>query len=200
MKYRKKKKIVEETTLKLPICYRIKKIAFSNHAVERWNQRVGPRANKYSLNALLLDLLRLKRIRFIDHDMAIIDNEIVFYYTYNGTDTSTIVIQTFIGRISLKPLITNKEYVQNRYVFLDVAASVIVKQKFPEITKYQRMQVDETNAQLHFNTLSVEEQRAASWTIAYSFRTSKQQGIVPLDQSQISLIHLNKGSKELYYG
>lgn len=200
MKRKKRKKATEETELKLTIHYRIKKIAFSNHAVERWNERVGPRANKFSLNALLLDLLRLKRIRFINHDMAIIDDDIMFYYTYNGKDTSTIVIQTFIGRISLKPLITNREYVENRYVFLDVPASVIVNQKFPEITKYQRMQIDETNEQLHFNTLPQEEQITAYWMVAYSFSITKQQNVVPLSHSKTFLIHVNKGSKELYYG
>lgn len=201
MKTNKKRKV--EEVQKVPMYYRIKKIAFSNHAVERWNQRVGPRANKFSLNALLLDLLRLKRIRFVDHDMAVIDENIVFFFTYDGNNSNTMVIQTFIGRITLKPLITKKKYIHNRYVFLDVPASVIVQQKFPSISKFERMQIDETNAQLKFNELSVEEQKVASWKVAYSFKTTKDTSVIPIDlgiKPPRYLLQLNKGSKELNYG
>ena len=155
--------------MNLPLHYSIKKIVLTNHAFLRWCQRIAPKADRYFLNTLFLDLLRLKRIRFIDEDTAIIDEDIIFNFLYDSKDKDILVVQTFIGRVSLKTLIMNKEYVQNRYVFLNVEKNIIAKQKIPSITKYERLQIDETNEQLHFNQLSKKDKKVATWNLGFSF-------------------------------
>lgn len=79
---------------------RIKTIQVSDHALYRWNQRVGPLTDKDSLEQVINTLFFqiYSGVEFVSEDVGLIDDDIVFTY-YKENDT--IVISTFYGRKSL---------------------------------------------------------------------------------------------------
>lgn len=131
-------------------------IVFTYHAEQRWNERVGPNASLFQLNELITDLKLLGRISFFE-DFGVIDDEIVFHFAQDNDSPTTLVIQTLLGRISLKPLIREFEHIRNRYVYLDVPSEIIDEQHLPTISEHEREQLKEIKDQLRFNQMSVEE-------------------------------------------
>lgn len=111
-------------------------IEVDSHAFERWNQRVGP----FTTNEILTNVFRVailinpNRIRVLDRNLAILDNEIVFSFEFKD---SILIVTTFFGRVSLKPLLLNVDTLR-RYnsqykeeVVLEIDSSVISKQRLP---------------------------------------------------------------------
>ncbi|WDV09311.1 hypothetical protein [Lysinibacillus irui] len=124
----------EYLDLKLP--KGILDVEVDSHAFGRWNQRVGP----FTTNDILTNVFRVailinpNRVRVLDRNLAILDNDIVFSFEF---DNNTLRVTTFFGRISLKPLLLNVENLRrynSRYkeeVTLDIDSSVLKEQELP---------------------------------------------------------------------
>lgn len=82
-------------------------VIISNHALERWNERIGPMIEHKTLIYTFLRLHKQGRIQYYKGEtlLGVIDNEIVFVYEKNSLNE--IAILTFIGRISVKPKLRN---------------------------------------------------------------------------------------------
>lgn len=91
-------------SLKLP--KEIIEIEVDSHALERWNQRVGPIATDEILTNIfrVAILINPNRIEVLERGLAILDNEVVFSFEIKD---SILKITTFFGRISLKPILLN---------------------------------------------------------------------------------------------
>lgn len=120
--------------LKLP--KGITEVEVDSHALERWNQRVGPIA----LNEVLTNMFRVavlinpNRILLMERGLAILDNEIVFSFECKDC---VFKVTTFFGRISLKPLLSNVDILRKynlRYqeeIDLVIESTVINQQVLP---------------------------------------------------------------------
>lgn len=139
----------------------VDQLVFTNHAVKRWNERIGPNSIWWELNELVTNLHMLGRIRFVE-DLGIIDDDIVFCFTPDQDRPQTFVITTMIGRISLKPLVHEKEYIRNRYIYLDVPEEIIRTQQLPLLSEREQLQLKEIKEQIAFNQLSLSEQETLS--------------------------------------
>ncbi len=106
------------------------------HAFERWNQRVGPITTDEILTNIfrMAILINPNRVRVLDRDLAILDDEVVFSYEF---EASILKVTTFFGRISLKPLLLNIDTLRRynqRYseeVDLSIDSEVINQQGLP---------------------------------------------------------------------
>lgn len=134
----------------------INEFIFTEHAVIRWNERIGPYSSWQELNNLALNLYLLGRIRFID-DLGVIDDEIVFCYSINSQ--REVIIQTVLGRLSLKPLLYELDNIRNRYVYLDVPEEVLQEQSLPIINEWERQQLKEIKEQIRYEQLSEIEKK-----------------------------------------
>ncbi|WML46737.1 hypothetical protein RCG23_13910 [Neobacillus sp. PS3-34] len=77
-------------------------VKISEHAFERWNQRVGPFFTRVEkLERLVFALLSLPlRIEWLSPSLGIIDSDILFIYEARE---ETLLIKTFYGRCSFHP-------------------------------------------------------------------------------------------------
>lgn len=82
-------------------------VIISNHALERWNERIGPMIEHKTLYYYFLQLHKQRRIQYYKGRtlLGVIDNEIVFVYEKKSWDK--IVILTFAGRVSVKTKLRN---------------------------------------------------------------------------------------------
>lgn len=116
---------------------RIKEIVVNNHCVQRWNERVGPKLEKEELELLFNQLLQIPyRITTLSNEIAIIDDDIVFIYKFEG---NKMIILTIYGRLSLKPSLQNldrlKVFNYNHYdrLNLSLPERVLEEQIVPPI-------------------------------------------------------------------
>ncbi|MFC7373063.1 hypothetical protein ACFQPF_15590 [Fictibacillus iocasae] len=73
----------------------------TNHAVDRWNERIGPLTVQSFLEGMLAALWsEPDRILFLDNHVGVIDHEIVFTFEISK---HKMIVTTFYGRISLHP-------------------------------------------------------------------------------------------------
>lgn len=90
---------------------RKEQVILTDHAYERWNQRVALSKKKdileHKLNALFSIL---GRVEFITHEVGIIDKEILFTYE---KDKGKIIITTIYGRLSKNPSLYHFEAMRN---------------------------------------------------------------------------------------
>lgn len=113
-------------------------LQLKEHALERWNERIGPHVN--TREALEEKLQRLYgepgRFSFISEDYCVLDDDIVL--TYNIVD-GVLHVTTFYGRISLQPALRDAAYIKrwktwsNERLNLKVDADILAKQQFPLI-------------------------------------------------------------------
>ncbi|QRG65993.1 hypothetical protein [Brevibacillus choshinensis] len=116
----------------------IKRIQVSDHALNRWNERVGPITDKYTLEQVINTLFFQIRcgVEFEPQDVGVIDNDIVFTY-YKENDT--IVISTFYGRKSLNFILNSFIKLRrfNKYksekIDLSIPSEVLDSQLLPPI-------------------------------------------------------------------
>ncbi|MEH7502788.1 hypothetical protein V7152_12370 [Neobacillus drentensis] len=115
-------------------------ILIDNHALERWNERVGPIIGLDSLQKSLEIIFRncSYRIDKLDQGIGSIDNNIIF--TYEITD-NVFRITTFYGRKNLHPTLNHVRNLRkynlyyNEYVNLALSEEELNKQYFPLIPK-----------------------------------------------------------------
>lgn len=110
-------------------------ISIYEHALIRWNKRVGPHATAQELSTLMKQLIRLNRVCFAGDDYGYIDNDILFIYEWTGNKEISII--TFYGRISMNICLQNftelRRYNKSKDVQLklDLSAEDLKKQVFP---------------------------------------------------------------------
>lgn len=80
--------------------------SINEHALERWNERVGPIAKQEKLTQIINELYKLDRVFLKDNNVGYIDNEILFTFQ---KDKEKILIDTFYGRMSKKIALLNFE-------------------------------------------------------------------------------------------
>ncbi|RRJ54980.1 hypothetical protein EHV15_36030 [Paenibacillus oralis] len=90
---------------------RNKQLVLTDHAYERWNQRVAYSTEKTILeNKLNILYAMLDRVDFITHEMGVIDKDILFTYEQ---EQGRIIISTFYGRLSQNPSLNHFETMRN---------------------------------------------------------------------------------------
>ncbi|MEH7747875.1 hypothetical protein V7659_23065, partial [Neobacillus drentensis] len=117
-----------------------KPILIDHHALERWNERVGPIISLDSLQKSLEIIFRncSYRIGQLAHGIGSIDNDIVF--TYEHTD-KVFKITTFYGRKNLHPTLNQVKNLRrynlycNEYVNLALTKEELNRQSLPLIPK-----------------------------------------------------------------
>jgi hypothetical protein len=113
-------------------------IQLDTHAFQRWNERISPCQNLNALRTRMIQLLHLERIHLSPKGWGWIDRDILFGYKLNG---QTLIIQTFIGRISLIPALANYKAVlrfnsiQNDRLDLAIPPLVLKQQQLPLIPR-----------------------------------------------------------------
>ncbi|MEK4339095.1 hypothetical protein [Brevibacillus sp. FSL L8-0710] len=103
---------------------RLNRIQITDHALQRWNERVGPSTDKDSLEQIINALFfQLRCVEFISEDMGVIDDDIVFTF-YQMNDS--IVISTFYGRKSLNFILTKIAELRklNKYIPIKIDLSI----------------------------------------------------------------------------
>lgn len=94
---------------------KLSKIYVSQHAWERWNTRVNlDIPSKEELVNYLHESLTLGRIKFLNNDFGLLNNDIVFHY-YPGVKECKI--SSFYGRISEFPALAE---INSLYRFMDI--------------------------------------------------------------------------------
>lgn len=143
--YKKVNKDILKKEIKKHIVYTnklpIHEIDVSEHAWKRWNERVGPSIGQEQLKKMLCTLIiELNRIEFINHQFALIDDEIVIIYEKDKKSNS-ISIVTFYGRISVLPFLMNIEALRkfnlknDELINLKVSSKILIEQNPPQIPK-----------------------------------------------------------------
>lgn len=106
------------------------------HALNRWNERVGPKVMKKELDQWVQVYYELGEFNFVTDVFGYISEEIVFAYKI---EKGRIIITTFYGRVSQKPILKdivalrefNLKY--NQFVDLKLDKDVLQKQKMPSV-------------------------------------------------------------------
>ncbi len=104
-----------------------------NHLLQRWNERVGPVLEGEELDKLLYHLFQQGRMEVNPKGWGWIDQEVVFGWK---AEEKRFIIQTFLGRISLKPALRYYNELlhfhrkQSDFLNLDVSSETIRRQ-FP---------------------------------------------------------------------
>lgn len=102
---------------------RSKTLHISAHAYERWNTRVGPIVEKSTLQPLLSSILMLQpwRFRKMNENIWVLDEDILFVVDLTSEQMKIV---TFLGRISLNPVLQNLRavysYVNNEHDRIDL--------------------------------------------------------------------------------
>lgn len=116
-------------------------IDLSVHAWKRWNERVGPSLSYQECKQIMRTLIvSCKRIEFVNHQFAILDDEIVVIYERNKK-TDTLCIVTFYGRISVLPFLMNIEALRkfnlrnDEHINLKINQRILNEQLTPPIPK-----------------------------------------------------------------
>jgi len=114
-------------------------IVIYEHALTRWNRRVGPYATTEELSLMIQQLIRLNRVCFSGEDYGYIDNDILFIYEWTGNKELSII--TFYGRISMNICLQNfyalRKYNKHKVdqLRLDLCREELEKQVFPIIPR-----------------------------------------------------------------
>jgi hypothetical protein len=122
--------------------YKIPKVMHvqvSPHAVDRWNERVGPVVTKPVLEDMIGSLInQWSRILFLSPTLGLIDHDILFTYQ---RQRDSIVITTFYGRLAENPSLHNFAALRNynrfdrEHVNLRLTEERIHAQKLPPIPR-----------------------------------------------------------------
>jgi hypothetical protein len=114
-------------------------IKISNHALERWNERVGPIIDMETLRLVLNYLFEHAphRLNKLANRLGCIDDDIVFAYDYDHA--GQFCITTFYGRKSLSPSLNHPNYLRyynlkhKNYVTLSIPSHILQDQHIPPI-------------------------------------------------------------------
>lgn len=114
-------------------------IKISNHALERWNERVGPIIDMETLLLILNNLFEHAphRLNKLANRLGCIDDDIIFAYDYDHT--GQFCITTFYGRKSLSPSLNHPDYLRHynlkhkNYVTLSISSHILQNQHIPPI-------------------------------------------------------------------
>lgn len=91
-----------------------RKVVITEHAVDRWNERVGPFMGKQELTRLFNHLVAVSFYRFHevlkDEGVWLLDNDILFAWNSFGNE---LQIVTFFGRKSQNPALQNIRQLRN---------------------------------------------------------------------------------------
>lgn len=132
----------------------VAKIKLTDHAVDRWNDRVGPIVSKEQLRELFDQIERhpsicqfMKKVTTDTTNVMIIDDDIVALYEYSQsakTKEKYMNIVTFFGRISLNHLLvdigTTLRYLRRSkdVINLHVPLEDVKKQTLPSVAILKR--------------------------------------------------------------
>ena len=112
-------------------------VTLSDHAYQRWNERIGPPIDYTELLHLLNQIILINsRITIISDKRGLIDSDILFIYQQKE---NTIHITTFFGRLSLHPALRNirdlKAYqlLENERIILEHSIQLLAQQQLPII-------------------------------------------------------------------
>ncbi|MBH8597748.1 hypothetical protein [Thermoactinomyces sp. CICC 10523] len=118
-------------------------IVLDFHAFRRWNERISPCTDIHLLRSRMIQLLHLGRVQLSPKGWGLIDQDILFGYKISDR---SLIIQTFIGRISLIPALANYKAVlrfnasQNDRLNLYIPANLLKHQHLPllprEVVKF----------------------------------------------------------------
>lgn len=156
----------------------IEKVILTDFAEEQWNQRIGPSAKKEQLNSLLTDLHKSKEIHY-HKNFGVIDNDIVFRFYIQHKQNKVAVIDTFYGRISLKPLLNDLENIENRYVYLSIEPDILSKQIFPQPSRTKVKAAEELKSLQEQQKMEKKERKKA-----LRKKTKKKQGLTKGKEEQ----------------
>jgi hypothetical protein len=119
------------------------RIILDLHAFHRWNERISPCPDIQLLSSRIIQLLHLGRVQLSPKGWGLIDQDILFGYKISD---QCLIIQTFIGRISLIPALANYKAVlrfnasQNDRLNLYIPSKLLKRQHLPllprEVVKF----------------------------------------------------------------
>lgn len=109
----------------------IKEVEVDFHALERWNQRVGPIITHEVLTNIfkVAILINPDRILVLERGLAILDNEIVFSFEVKD---SLLTVTTFFGRISLNPVLLNVDTLRKYNLHSQEEINLVIDDKVIE--------------------------------------------------------------------
>lgn len=115
-------------------------VVITNHTLERWNERVGPKVNLDTLQKTLEVIFKnfIYRVSKLDHGIGSIDNEIIFTYEMKDGE---FCITTFYGRKSLQPALNQMKNLRNYNLYrhdqvnLAISDEELKRQTMPLIPK-----------------------------------------------------------------
>lgn len=115
---------------------RTQSLTLTEHALQRWNERIGPNVRYDELENRLHSIVLLQpwRIHKVAHNIWTIDEDIVFIA---NMDNGHFTIVTFLGRIMLKPVLKNIKALQGYVTYkrdrlnLVVSEDVVAQQSLP---------------------------------------------------------------------
>ncbi|MFC7440370.1 hypothetical protein [Laceyella putida] len=113
-------------------------VHIDTHAYERWIERISPCPHLQLLRVKLQQLLCLGRISLSPKGWGFIDQDILFGYKIIG---NKLIIQTFLGRVSLVPALGNykavRRFISTQHDRLDLTISphILKQQHLPLIPK-----------------------------------------------------------------
>lgn len=116
----------------------IPNIKFSNpkHILQRWNERVGTNiTSSHQLQQLIMRLYQLHRIEFFKPNIGLIDSDILFYYRLD--ENYQLIIFTFLGRISLNPLLDEYELFSAHQIKMNINMEVVQENYIPVLPNQQ---------------------------------------------------------------
>lgn len=117
----------------------INDIEILDHAVTRWNTRVGPRTTSKQLKKIFSQLIHIPhRLKKLDESFGVIDSDILFTYE---KPKDTLIITTFYGRRTINHSLYQIEALRsynsfyNEQVMLEFEESLLNQQKMPSIPR-----------------------------------------------------------------
>lgn len=172
-----KKKLPAPGFLDLKLPKGIIDVEVDSHAYERWPQRVGPIVTEDALKNIfrLAVLIQTNRVRVLDRDLAILDDEYVFAFKF---EDSIFTITTFFGRISLKPFLSNVDTLRkynshfNEEINLVVEKDTLNQQSLPFAPTSVIEFDDSKNTHILFYINTVDDSNSKRSLFFHLFRSS----------------------------
>jgi hypothetical protein len=117
-------------------------VHIDSHAYERWTERISPCPSLSLLRIRLQQLLHLGRITLSPKGWGFIDQDILFGYKIID---DKLIIQTFLGRVSLVPALNNykavRRFISTQHDRLDLTiAPHVLNQQHPPLIPKERVQ------------------------------------------------------------
>lgn len=126
-----------------------RRIIVTDHAFERWNERIGPQVSSPVILRHFVNSLVQYKYRIIlspQYESGKIDGDI--FFSYAKDDNGDIVITTFYGRLSLNPVLqginclNEVQSILGDRVNLDMNSDTLYQQEFPLNPDFHRFYSD----------------------------------------------------------